>query len=148
MPRRYFPVFVLFTMAFTTNVIAQNKPDTPDYDVKAHYTKYEYRIPMRDGVHLFTSVYVPKESSRSYPFLIDRTPYNVGPYGVDQYKERLGPSPDFDQSGYIFVFQDVRGRWMSEGSFVEMRPHIDVKKSNQDVDDSSDTSDTIDFLLR
>src|SRR5438270_11168960 len=87
---------------------------------RAHYTKYEYRIPMRDGVKLFTSVYVPKEASHSYPFLIDRTPYSVAPYGVDLYRTQLGPSPDFDKAGYIFVFQDVRGRFMSEGKFIEM----------------------------
>jgi len=127
---------------------AQNRPETPEFDVKAHYTKFEYRIPMRDGVHLFTSVYVPKDASKSYPFLIDRTPYSVSPYGVDLYRTQLGPSPDFDKSGYIFVIQDVRGRYMSEGTFVEMRPHIDSKKSNKDVDDSSDLYDTIDWLLK
>ena len=130
------------------SVFAQNRPEAPEFDVKAHYTKYEYRIPMRDGVHLFTSVYVPKDISKAYPFLIDRTPYSVGPYGVDLYRTHLGPSPDFDRSGYIFVFQDVRGRFMSEGTFVEMRPHIDNKKSNKDVDDSSDLYDTIDWLLK
>jgi putative CocE/NonD family hydrolase len=130
------------------SLAAQSKPDPQEYDLKAHYTKYEYRIPMRDGVHLFTSVYVPKDSSRTYPFLINRTPYSVGPYGEDQFRKRLGPSPDFDKAGYIFVFQDVRGRWMSEGTFVEMRPHIDNKKSNKDVDDSSDLYDTIDWLLK
>ena len=104
------PVKIVLPLLLLTlsPILHAQEPVPPKFDVKAHYTKYEYRIPMRDGVHLFTSVYVPKESSRSYPFLIDRTPYNVGPYGVDQYKERLGPSPDFDQSGYIFVFQDVR----------------------------------------
>ncbi len=127
---------------------AQTRPDTPEFDVKEHYTKYEYRIPMRDGVHLFTSVYVPKDGSRPYPFLIDRTPYSVGPYGVDLYRTQLGPSPEFDKAGYIFVFQDVRGRYMSEGSFIEMRPHLDDKKSKQDVDDSSDLYDTIDWLLK
>ena len=130
------------------SVIAQSKPDSPEFEVKEHYTKYEYRIPMRDGVHLFTAVYVPKDSSQSYPFLINRTPYSVAPYGVDQYRARLGPSPDFDKAGYIFVMQDVRGRYMSEGTFVEMRPHIDNKKSNQDVDDSSDLYDTIEWLLK
>ena len=136
-------VFVLASVAFP-----QSRPETPEFDVKEHYTKYEYRIPMRDGVHLFTSVYVPKDASRSYPFLIDRTPYSVGPYGVDLYRTRLGPSPDFDKAGYIFVFQDVRGRFMSEGTFLEMRPHIDNKKSKTDVDDSSDLYDTIDWLLK
>ena len=141
-------LLVAVFLAINCSVIAQNRPEAPEFDVKEHYTKYEYRIPMRDGVHLFTSVYVPKDSSRAYPFLIDRTPYSVGPYGVDQYRTNLGPSPDFEKSGYIFVFQDVRGRYMSEGKFLEMRPHIDDKKSNQDVDDSSDLYDTIDWLLK
>jgi putative CocE/NonD family hydrolase len=147
MPRRKSSLVLLLTL--TTALCAQNRPDTPtEFDVKEHYTKYEYRIPMRDGVHLFTSVYVPKDASRPYPFLIDRTPYSVGPYGVDLYRTQLGPSPDFDKAGYIFVFQDVRGRFMSEGQFIEMRPHIDNKRSKQDVDDSSDLYDTIDWLLK
>jgi putative CocE/NonD family hydrolase len=144
-----FPVVIL--MALSAPLPAQTKPDAaPEFDVKAHYTKYEYRIPMRDGVRLFTSVYVPKDASPShlYPFLINRTPYNVGPYGVDQYRTRLGPSPDFDKAGYIFVNQDVRGRYMSEGAFIEMRPHLDNKKSSKDVDDSSDLYDTIEWLLK
>jgi putative CocE/NonD family hydrolase len=123
------------------------QPPKEDY-VKAHYTKYEYRIPMRDGKRLFTSVYVPKDSSQAYPMLMDRTPYSVAPYGEDQYKQQLGPSDEFEKAGYVFVYQDVRGRYMSEGDFLEMRPHIDVKKSPSDVDDSSDTYDTIEFLLK
>jgi uncharacterized protein len=138
--------FVFFCLV--AGLLAQNRSDAPEFNIKERYTKYEYRIPMRDGVHLFTSVYVPKDASRSYPFLIDRTPYSVGPYGVDQYRKHLGPSPDFDSAGYIFVFQDVRGRYMSEGTFVEMRPHIDNKKSSKDVDDASDLYDTIDWLLK
>src|ERR1700756_3075455 len=138
----------LFVVLFTGGVVAQNRPETPEFDVKEHYTKYEYRIPVRDGVKLFTSIYVPKDASHSYPFLIDRTPYSVAPYGVDLCRNQLGPSPDFDRSGYIFVFQDVRGRYMSEGAFVEETPHIDNKKSKQDVDDSTDLYDTIDWLLK
>ncbi len=141
-------LIVLCTAVIGYGAAAQNRPEAPEFDVKAHYTKFEYRIPMRDGVNLFTSVYVPKDSSHAYPFLIDRTPYSVSPYGVDLYRTQLGPSPDFDRSGYIFVFQDVRGRYMSEGKFIEMRPHIDDKKSKQDVDDSSDLYDTIDWLLK
>ncbi len=127
-----------------------NKPVTPpseDY-VKAHYTKYEFRIPMRDGVKLFTSVYVPKDQSQTWPFLMDRTPYSVAPYGEDQYKKELGPSDEFEKAGYIFVYQDVRGRYQSGGKFVEMHPHIDHKAGPQDVDDSSDTYDSIEFLLK
>ena len=126
--------------------------DTPENFVKSHYTKYEFRIPMRDGKRLFTAVYVPKTGAFSdagpYPFLMDRTPYSVGPYGEDRYPTHLGPSDEFEKAGYIFVYQDVRGRWMSEGDFVEMRPHIDDKKGPQDVDDASDTYDTIEFLLK
>ena len=138
----------LFIFAVAASLFGQSKVEGQDFDVKEHYTKYEYRIPMRDGVRLFTAVYVPKDSSHTYPFLIERTPYSVGPYGEDKYRTRLGPATDFDKTGYIFVFQDVRGRYMSEGSFVEMVPHIDNKKSKQDVDDSSDLYDTIDWLLK
>jgi putative CocE/NonD family hydrolase len=134
------------------------QPDPPaESFVKSHYTKYEYRIPMRDGKKLFTAVYVPKSSAFAtgqnpdpgpYPIMMDRTPYSVGPYGEDQYPTRLGPSDEFEKAGYIFVYQDVRGRWESEGEFVEMRPHIDEKKGPTDVDDASDTYDTIEFLLK
>src|SRR5882724_5767149 len=126
---------------------AGKEPPKEDY-VRAHYTKYEYRIPMRDGKKLFTSVYVPKDDSQPYPILMDRTPYSVGPYGEDAYKKSVGPSEEFQKAGYIFVYQDVRGRYMSEGEFVEMHPHIDAKHSTADVDDSTDTYDTIEFLLK
>ena len=137
-------------LAISTAFLSAQQPagqPADDY-VRSHYTKYEFRIPMRDGKRLFTAVYVPKDASGGpYPFMMDRTPYNVGPYGEDQYPQRLGPSEEFEKSGYIFVYQDVRGRWMSEGEFQEMRPHIDEKKSPQDVDDASDTYDTIEFLI-
>ncbi len=96
--------------------------------IKAHYTKYEYRIPVREGKRLFTAVYVPKDQSRRYPIMLTRAPYSVRPCGADKYPENLGPSPIFAKEGYIFAYQDVRGRWMSEGKFVNMRPHLDVKK--------------------
>src|SRR5881227_316128 len=102
-------------------------------EVKARYTKYEYRIPMRDGKRLFTAVYVPKDTSQRYPIMMTRTPYSAQPYGVDQYKGDLGPSPLFGKEGYIFVYQDVRGRWMSEGEFMNMRPHKDAKDGPQDI---------------
>jgi putative CocE/NonD family hydrolase len=137
---------LLITCLVSVTALAQEAPK--ENYVKAHYTKYEYRIPVRDGKKLFTSVYVPKDSSQPYPILMQRTPYSVGPYGVDQYKERLGPSDEFEKAGYIFVYQDVRGRYLSEGQFLEMHPHIDSKKSKQDVDESSDTYDTIEFLLK
>ncbi|HEV3204629.1 MAG TPA: CocE/NonD family hydrolase [Gemmataceae bacterium] len=116
--------------------------------VKAEYTKYEYRIPMRDGKRLFTAVYVPKNQNQRYPILLTRTPYSVKPYGVDQYRSELGPSPLFAKEGYIFAYQDVRGRWMSEGEFINMRPHVPNKKGTQEIDESTDTWDTIDWLLK
>lgn len=115
--------------------------------VKTNYTKYEYQIPMRDGKKLFTAVYAPKDNSQKYPMMLLRTPYNVGPYGADNYKENLGPSDIFAKDHFIFVYQDVRGRYMSEGEFVNVAPHKDVKKGPADVDESSDTYDTIDWLI-
>ena len=149
--RRFpFAVLAVFGLALPILCAQQAAPAAPQEDyVEAHYTKYEFRIPMRDGKRLFTAVYVPKDAAGGpYPFLMDRTPYSVGPYGEDRYPTHLGPSEEFQKSGYIFVYQDVRGRWMSEGDFVEMRPHIDEKKTPQDVDDASDTYDTIEFLLK
>ncbi len=140
-------LFMSLLTALVPRAWAQAKP-SEEFNVREHYTKYEYRIAMRDGVHLFTSVYVPKDASVAYPFLVDRTPYSVAPYGEDQYRTSLGPSEVFERAGYIFVYQDVRGRYMSEGKFVEMRPHIDNKSSNRDVDDASDMYDTVDWLLR
>ena len=137
-----------FAVVSAAALQAQDKPEMSKEDyVKTHYTKYEYRIPMRDGAHLFTSVYVPKDQSQTWPILMDRTPYSVAPYGEDQYKTEIGPSEEFEKAGYIFVYQDVRGRYLSEGKFIEMRPHIDDKKSKADVDDSSDMSDSVDWLL-
>lgn len=143
-------VAALFVIAAPIARTQQSAAAAPAEDyVRAHYTKYEYRIPMRDGKKLFTAVYVPKDAAGGpYPFLMDRTPYSVAPYGEDRYPARLGPSEEFEKGGYIFVYQDVRGRWMSEGDYLEMRPHIDEKKTPQDVDESSDTYDTLEFLLK
>ncbi|MDX6693448.1 MAG: uncharacterized protein QOF02_1051 [Blastocatellia bacterium] len=116
--------------------------------VKARYTKYEYMIPMRDGVKLFTSIYVPKDTAESYPFLLTRTPYSVAPYGVDNYRASLGPSEQFEREGFIFVYQDARGRYMSEGEFQQVRPFAPSKLSPKDIDESTDTYDTIEWLLK
>ena len=117
--------------------------------IKASYTKYEYRIPMRDGVKLFTAVYIPKDATtwRTYPILLLRTPYGVAPYGADNYPGRLGPSYLFTRSKYIFVYQDVRGSRMSEGEYVNMRP-INPDKNGTETDESSDAYDTVAWLLK
>lgn len=117
-----------------------------DY-VRAHYTKFEYRVPMRDGKKLFTAVYSPNDASEKYPILLFRTPYSCRPYGADQYRSRLGPHFQYAKDRYIFVFQDVRGKYMSEGDFVNMTPHRAEKSGPQDIDESTDTYDTIEWLL-
>lgn len=116
--------------------------------IREQYTKYEYRIAARDGKRLFTSVYIPKDQSQKWPILLTRTPYSVSPYGVDLYKEDLGPNEELAKDKYIFVYQDVRGRNMSEGEFINMTPHKAAKRSAQDVDESTDTYDTIDWLVK
>ena len=118
------------------------------FDVKANYTKSEHMIPMRDGVKLFTAAYSPKDTSQKYPILLNRTPYSCAPYGADAYKENIGPSPLFAKEDYIVVYQDVRGAWMSEGTYVNMRPQNEHKSKPSDIDESSDTYDTIDWLVK
>jgi uncharacterized protein len=116
--------------------------------VESNYTKHEYRIPMRDGKKLFTAIYSPKNASHRYPILLNRTPYSIAPYGVGSYPADLGPSEVFSRDGFIFVYQDVRGRMMSEGEFVNMTPVIDDKGGPRDVDEASDAYDTIDWLIK
>ena len=116
--------------------------------LKANYTKAEYQIPMRDGTKLFTAVYAPRDKSQKYPILLTRTPYSIGPYGPDNYPRRLGPSAAFAKEGYIVVYQDVRGKHMSEGHYADIRPHNPNKKTKADVDEASDTYDTIEWLLK
>jgi hypothetical protein len=124
----------------------QAKATEPAASVAARYTKREVLIPMRDGTKLFTAIYAPKDTSRAYPFLLQRTPYSVYPYGEQAFPEHLGPSARFQEEGFIFVYQDVRGRMMSEGDFVNMRPQRAV--SGAAVDESTDTYDTLKWLLK
>jgi uncharacterized protein len=119
------------------------------YDVKENYHKAEHDVPMRDGVRLHTTVYTPRRAAGPVPILLLRTPYGTGPYGDEAYRAYLGPSrhsSEFEQAGYIFVFQDVRGKYRSEGEFTVMRPHR-PGKGPRDTDESSDTYDTIEWLL-
>jgi len=115
-------------------------------EVRERYAKREVLIPMRDGARLFTAIYTPKDTSRTYPILLQRTPYSVYPYGEEAFPVHLGPSSRFQQEGFIFVYQDVRGRMMSEGEFVNMRPQKAV--SGAPVDESTDTYDTVEWLTR
>ena len=115
--------------------------------IKANYTKHEFEIPMRDGVRLYTAVFTPKDTSQAYPILMTRTPYSLRPYGVDHYRDSLGPHAEFPRKGYIFVSQDVRGRWASEGKYEHVRPHKPAK-GPRDFDESTDTWDSIDWLVK
>jgi len=122
----------------------------PDNKIVREYVKKEVQIPMRDGVHLYAAVYIPRDQTQTYPFLIKKSPYSSGPYGPDSYPNHLGPngSDRFADEGYIFVYEDVRGRFMSEGRFVNMTPDIPTEKDSTDVDEGTDMYDTVDWLLR
>src|SRR3954468_4459520 len=115
--------------------------------LREHYTKYEYNIPMRDGVHLFTAVYVPKDNDKRYPILLSRTPYSVKPYGEDVSPAPHGPLNYYAKEAFIFALQDVRGRNGSEGTFVHVRPIVE-HASAKDFDESTDAYDTIDWLVK
>jgi uncharacterized protein len=142
-------LMLLAFIAPTPSLFAQAQAQAPSVaDVKASYTKMETHITMRDGVKLFTSIYLPKDQSQKYPFMMQRTPYSVSPYGPELYKTSLGPSPLFQKEGFIFVYQDVRGRWNSEGDFKWMTPYKPKKSGATDVDESTDTYDTIDWLVK
>jgi len=116
--------------------------------VAQHFTKQEVQIPMRDGAKLFTAIYAPKATAQKYPILLNRTPYSVAPYGEEQYKTMVGPSEQLMRDGYIVVYQDVRGRLMSEGEFVNMTPHQPKQRTRTDIDESTDTYDTIEWLIK
>jgi uncharacterized protein len=142
---------LLLTWLSTVAAFSQAAPETDGNQLnypRAHYTKYDYRIAMRDGVKLFTSVYVPKDSDKRYPILMQRTPYSVSPYGTDNYPARIGPAESFQKEGFIFVYQDVRGRNLSEGTFVDVPIHQMHLTGQKDTDESTDTYDTIDWLVK
>ena len=136
---------VVVLLLFSFSLAAQNSDDA-SY-IRSNYSKKEVYITMRDGVKLFTAIYSPIDSA-TYPILMERTPYSCSPYGENNFSKRLGPNNSLMKGKYIFVYQDVRGRYKSEGDFKEMTPAIDEKKSNADVDESSDTYDTVDWLLK
>ena len=137
-------LFLLLTVLFIDFASAQS-----NY-ASENYTKKEVYITMRDGIKLFTSVYTPKDASpqKKYPMIMQRTCYSVAPYGAGKFPRVLGPSETMMKEGYIVVYQDVRGRYKSEGTWTNMTPVIDNKKSKTDVDEPSDTYDTIDWLVK
>ena len=144
---QFFTILVYFLLSlfvFSCSPTAQENKF-----LEENYTKKEYRIEMRDGIKLFTAVYSPKDTSVKYPIIIWRTPYSIGPYGEDKFSVyRRYTWQHFIDEKYIIVFQDVRGRFMSEGDFVNMTPYIPEKKSKKDIDETTDTYDTVDWLVK
>ena len=137
--------FFLFTSCETTSDKIADQPK--DTFVEDNYTKMEVDIPMRDGVKLHTTIYSPKHKSQEYPILMQRTPYSSRPYGEGKMRSRIGPNKHLMKEGNIIVYQDVRGRWMSEGVYDNMRAYIPNKKDSTQTDESSDTYDTIEWLI-
>ena len=115
--------------------------------IKQNYEKMEVQIPMRDGVKLFTSIYLPKDKSKIYPFLMQRTCYSVAPYGVDHFRKNLGPSKFLMKDSYIFVYQDIRGKYKSEGTMQIHEPLLHAVKKGA-IDESTDTWDAVDWLVK
>ncbi|MES2514445.1 MAG: CocE/NonD family hydrolase [Bacteroidota bacterium] len=149
--KNFFALYLLFTQLSVFSQVVN------EAWVKEHYTKKEYKIGMRDGVKLFTAVYAPKEAStgsattaEKHPFLMIRTPYSCAPYGEDKFQSRLWQFHwrEYLKEGYIIVIQDVRGRWMSEGTFMDVRPFNPNKKKKTDIDEASDTYDAVDWLVK
>lgn len=140
-----FVVLCLIMIAVIGSLCAQ-KVLTDSVYILRNYTKKEVYIAMRDGAKLFTSIYTPKNKTKKYPVLLNRTPYTVAPYG-NKMKASIA-NAYLLKEGYIFVFQDVRGRWMSEGNFVDVRPINPQRQSVKDIDESTDTYDTVDWLVK
>ncbi|CAM4191811.1 CocE/NonD family hydrolase [Gillisia hiemivivida] len=138
------PLIFIISLFLSLSVYSQTEED---YKVADHYTKQEVEIKMRDGIKLHTTIYSPKDTSKKYPIIMQRTPYSSQPYGEDQFRSKIGPNEFLMKEGNIIVYQDVRGRWMSEGVYDNMRAYI-PKKKGKEVDEASDTYETIDWLVK
>ncbi len=134
-----------FFILFATNLIGQN---SDSLWVRENYYKVEKMLPMRDGIELFTAFYIPKDSTEKHPILLNRTPYSCSPYGEDKFNSRIYDTYwiNYLKEGYIIAIQDVRGRWMSEGDYVDVRP-FNPNKKGKDIDEASDTYDAIDWMI-
>ncbi len=144
----YRGISFIIILLFTVQTVYPQAENQDSVWFRNNYYKIEKSIPMRDGIKLFTSIYVPKDSTEKHPILIERTPYNCAPYGRGEFRDFWSSYKKyFLQEGYIMVIQDVRGRWMSEGKFVDIRPFIKEKKPT-DIDESTDAYDAIDWLVK
>lgn len=141
-------LFLIFTTIIAAIAVAAQNNVQDSLWIRDHYYKTERYIPMRDGIRLFTSVYIPKDTSVVHPILMTRTPYSCAPYGEQNFRAYWNSyQRSYFREGYIVVTQDVRGRWMSEGAFVDVRPFNSNKIANQ-TDEASDTYDAIDWLVK
>jgi hypothetical protein len=145
--RRVVP-WIVCSLAVVAPAASAQGPGGDGARVRAAYAKREVRIPMRDGTELFTAVYTPRAASGPVPVLLMRTPYSIAPYGADAYPAQLGPFPGLDAEPWIFVYQDVRGRYMSPGYYSFMTPHRGPTRRAGEVDEATDTYDTIDWVLK
>ena len=143
----HFPIAALLSIAFRALGADERPADTNVTWLAEHYTKYEHRVPMRDGVRLLARVYIPKDDSKPWPIILTRTPYALKPYGSDNYTDASGSFRTLAKDGFILVTQDVRGRFGSEGDYVHMRP-FNPSKGPKDADENSDTYDTIEWLVK
>lgn len=139
---------IIFIIILSIGLCSYAQKDQKASYISKNYIKTEHYIPMRDGVKLFTTIYEPTDKTKKHPIIITRTPYSLSPYGEDRYVRSMVPSMLFTKEGYIIVYQDVRGRWMSEGEFTDIRPHNPEKNGNRDIDESSDTYDTVEWLMK
>ena len=130
------------------NSRAQDAGRAQTFSIQESYAKTEVYIPMRDGTRLFTIVYAPKDTGQKHPIIMTRTPYSVAPYGEGKLPTPRGTDLKFMQAGYIVVKQDVRGRFLSEGKFEDVRPEVAAEQGKGAVDESTDTYDTIDWLVK
>ncbi|WP_047545583.1 CocE/NonD family hydrolase [Psychroserpens sp. Hel_I_66] len=152
--KHLFRLIIILSLVFTScsktnkdRPISEEEEEVEDTYVKDNYTKKEVTIEMRDGIKLHTTIYSPKDTSQKYPILMMRTPYSCQPYGENEFKTKIGPNAHLMKEGNIVVYQDVRGRWMSEGVYDNMRAYIPNKTDDSQIDESSDTYDTIEWLV-
>ena len=144
---RFAPLFLLLIISCKKTNKAKETAEVVNTYVKDNYNKKEVAIKMRDGVTLHTTIYSPKDTSKEYPIIMQRTPYSSRPYGEENFRTQIGPNIHLMEEGNIIVYQDVRGRWLSEGHYENMRAYIPNKTSNDQVDESTDTYDTIEWLV-
>lgn len=142
-----YSALILFFISISS--VAQTPFSQDSSWIRDHYHKIENYIPMRDGVRLFTSIYMPTDSTEKHPILLTRTPYSCAPYGTENWRAFWDTHLKYYmREGYIIVFQDVRGRWMSEGNFEDVRPFKKNKTATGEIDEASDAYDAIDWLVK